>query len=619
VYDPRMSLFAELKRRNVFRVAIAYLITAWLLIQLADILIPMLTLPEWVPRLIVLLLIILFIPTVIAAWALELTPDGLKLEKHVDRSDSITPHTGKKLNSITIGILALAVVVLLVDKLYLSADSSPGVEVTANKSIAVLPFADLSEQQDQEWFADGLTEEILNSLARLPELQVTARTSSFQFKNTNTDIGDIANQLGVAYIVEGSVRRIGDALRVTAQLIRAHDGFHLWSDTYNRSTEDLFDVQFDVAENIAATLNVILDEKKRNRMFASGTRDVAAFEAYMKGLDLFVKAHARDMEAPTSLADANVYLERAMELDPEYSQPAILHSDRYAHYLMEGPTPLIGDSSDLDMETAPALLRRDFEIAALHAADPLSRIVAEMHQVFFGPHWHRLPGLIDEFRRLVDTGVPPPTSTVWLNEIFMMSGNFELAELIDRNRQRLDPLNRNAARDLAFTASRSGDYAGASRIIDATRRSLGDSAPLREAEIMNEIARGDRLSVIELLQSDFEFSAGYDYLRPLLIALQGDKERAAQLADELDDAGVWPDYFLLLTYSEIGDRNRARSLAARIDALALGPAILGVNVGFSGGVLWFDLDDTPNFRNRLEEAQIDPASLKAWVPMATHE
>jgi len=142
-----MSIFSELKRRNVFRVAIAYLITAWLLIQLADILIPMLALPEWVARLIFLLLFILFIPTLIAAWALELTPEGLKLEKNVDRSESITPHTGKKLNSMTIGILALAVTILLIDKVFLSDDSSS--DVTVDKSIAVLPFADLSEGQDQ--------------------------------------------------------------------------------------------------------------------------------------------------------------------------------------------------------------------------------------------------------------------------------------------------------------------------------------------------------------------------------------------------------------------------------------------------------------------------------------
>ena len=212
-----MSLFSELKRRNVFRVAIAYLITAWLLIQLADILIPMLTLPEWVARLVFLLLVILFIPTLIAAWALELTPEGLKLEKDVDRSSSITPSTGKKLNGITISLLALAVVVLLVDKFYLSAGESVVdktqpeiVAAEVDKSIAVLPFADLSQNQDQEWFADGLAEEILNSLARTPDLLVASRTSAFAYKGSDKDLRVIATELGVAHILEGSVRRAGE-------------------------------------------------------------------------------------------------------------------------------------------------------------------------------------------------------------------------------------------------------------------------------------------------------------------------------------------------------------------------------------------------------------------------
>ena len=610
-----MSLFSELRRRNVFRVAIAYLITAWLLIQLADILIPMLTLPEWVARLILLLLLILFIPTLIAAWALEMTPEGLKLEKDVDRSASITPHTGKKLSTMTIGLLALAVIVLLFDKLYLADESAPNEVVTIDKSVAVLPFADLSEKQDQEWFADGLTEEILNSLARLPELQVTARTSSFQFKNTNTDIGDIASQLGVAHVVEGSVRRIGDELRVTAQLIRAHDGFHLWSDTYNRSTEDLFDVQFEVAENIAATLNVILDDEKRGRMLASGTRNVAAFEAYLKGNDLFGKAHGRDVNSPVTLADANVYFDRAMELDPNYSQPSIMHSDRYAHYLMEGPVAIVGDPSDLDTESAPALLRRDFEIAALNAPDPVSRVIAEIHQVFFSPRWHRLPGLIDQLKALVDAGASLPTDSVWLQEILGLAGEIELTEAFARNRQQIDPLNRIAARDMALIKAQQGDHDAASRIIDATRRSLGDSAPLRETEILNAMLRRDRSAAIELLQDDFEFPDGFRYLQPLLLALQGDKEGATRLADELYDAKGWPEYMLLLTYTEIGDRSRARSVAASIDASPLGPAMLGVNLGFQGNVLWFDVDDTPNFRKRLEEAQIDPSSFRVWGPL----
>ncbi|MCH8867430.1 MAG: hypothetical protein IID58_11315 [Proteobacteria bacterium] len=198
-----MSLFNELKRRNVFRVAIAYLVTAWLLIQLADI--PMLILPEWVSRLILLLLVILFIPTLILAWAFELTPEGLKREEDVDRSQSITHRTGRRLDFIIIGVLAVAVAWLTFDKV--ESDAPPVEVVEIDKSIAVLPFADLSKEQDQEWFADGLAEEILNALSRIPDLLVVSRTSSFAYKGSDKDLRVIAAELGVAHILEGSVRR----------------------------------------------------------------------------------------------------------------------------------------------------------------------------------------------------------------------------------------------------------------------------------------------------------------------------------------------------------------------------------------------------------------------------
>jgi len=312
-----MSLFSELKRRNVFRVAIAYLIASWLLIQLADILIPMLTLPEWVARLIFLLLLILFIPTLIGAWALELTPEGLKLEKDVDRNTSITPSTGKKLNGVIIGILALAVVVLTIDKMYLSNDSSPDVTVSIDKSIAVLPFADLSQTQDQEWFADGLAEEILNALARTPDLKVSSRTSTFAYKGSDKDIRVIANELGVAHVLEGSVRRAGERLRVTAQLIRASDGFHLWSENYDRDAADVIDVQEDLAIKIAGAMETTMDPEALRNMLSAGTQSIDAYQAYLRGI-------AKTIQASTSGEDEQILsayelFEKARKVDPGFS------------------------------------------------------------------------------------------------------------------------------------------------------------------------------------------------------------------------------------------------------------------------------------------------------------
>ena len=314
------NLLSELKRRNVIRAGAAYIVIAWVIAQVIDLLADNFGAPDWVMNVVLSFLAVGFVVALLLSWAYELTPDGVKKSEDVTADESIAPQTGNKLTVIAVLGLAIALAFIAWDKLGPSTNEpATGME---NKSVAVLPFADLSQGQDQEWFADGLTEEILNALARLPELKVTARTSSFEFKNTNIDVSEIASRLGVAHIVEGSVRRIGDDLRVTAQLIRAQDGFHLWSQTYDRKSDALFDVQEDIAENIASTLDVVLDEEARNRMLAFGTRDVSAFLAYVEGRKLYDDAHARDLIEPVTLKEANVYFERAMDIDPTFSVPA---------------------------------------------------------------------------------------------------------------------------------------------------------------------------------------------------------------------------------------------------------------------------------------------------------
>lgn len=314
-----MSLFGELKRRNVFRVAIAYLVASWLIIQLTDILVPLLTLPGWVSRFIFLLLVVLFLPTLIAAWALEMTPEGIKLEKNVDRTESVTPQTGRRLNGVIIGVLAMAVVVLLVDKVWLSGSDTSEVVATGtvDKSVAVLPFVDLSESQDQEWFADGLAEEILNALARTPDLLISARTSTFAYKGTDKDVPTIAKELGVAHVLEGSVRRAGERIRVTAQLIRAADGFHVWSQNYDRDVTDVIEIQEDLAIQIASALETTMDPDSLADMVRVGTRSAAAYRLYIHGTAL--RAQSRLDNRPQQATRAYEYFEKARAEDPDFS------------------------------------------------------------------------------------------------------------------------------------------------------------------------------------------------------------------------------------------------------------------------------------------------------------
>jgi TolB-like protein len=243
-----LSLFKELKRRNVFRVAIGYTISCWLLAQVADLVLDAISAPEWVLQAMLLFMALGFPVVVFFSWAYEVTPQGIKKESEVDRSESITHHTGQKLNMAIVAVLVIAIGFLLFDKVYLrnkTIRTHSAVEaVDLNiRSVAVLPFIAMSSGEDDGYFADGLTEEIINSLTQLQELLVTARTSAFAFKGQDVPITDIAKTLGVAHVVEGSVRRSGNRLRITAQLIRAEDGFHLWSETYDRSATESFEVQ----------------------------------------------------------------------------------------------------------------------------------------------------------------------------------------------------------------------------------------------------------------------------------------------------------------------------------------------------------------------------------------
>jgi len=328
-----MSFIDELKRRNVFRVGIAYLIVAWLLLQVADVVLPTFRTPEWVMQAFTFLLILGFPLALIFAWAFELTPEGIKLEKDLVRSESITHLTGRKFDFAIIGLMAVAILYLVLDNYVLEHAPTDTVEDVADKTIAVLPFVALSSGEDDSYFADGLTEEILNALAQLPELQVTARTSSFYFKGQNIPVPEIADRLNVAYVIEGSVRRDGDRLRITAQLIHASDGFHLWSATYNRTLDDVFAVQEDIAENIADVLGVVLDDDARRIMRSVGIHDVEAFIAYQKGLEAFATAHEPSFDSQEWLAIANAYFDQALEAAPDLATVRVLKADRAGHII----------------------------------------------------------------------------------------------------------------------------------------------------------------------------------------------------------------------------------------------------------------------------------------------
>ena len=330
-----MGLVSELRRRNVIRVAIAYAVAAWLLIEITATTFPILKLPDWSVTLVTVLVLIGFPLALIFAWAYELTPEGLKKEKDVDRSESITHITGRKLDFMIIGMLVVALGYFAYDKFVLDPSrdaelvqttteavteraAETGTAETADKSIAVLAFADLSPEGDQEYFSDGISEELLNVLSKLPGLRVVARTSSFQFKGENRDIIDIGQQLNAAFVLEGSVRKAGPQVRITTQLIDASNGFHLWSETYDRELENIFAVQDELSAAIVGALkeHLGLQVEAMPRVIAAANTE--AHEAYLRGRHLVVQ------RTKTSIEGAVRESEKAISLDPDY---ALAHSE----------------------------------------------------------------------------------------------------------------------------------------------------------------------------------------------------------------------------------------------------------------------------------------------------
>jgi TolB-like protein/Flp pilus assembly protein TadD len=352
-----MSLIAELKRRNVFRVAVLYLVAGWLVLQVGDVVFPALGVPEWGLGLVLGLLILGFPIALIFSWIFELTPEGIKRERDIDPGQSVTAHTGEKINLLIIVLLLVAIGVVVADRLLpetpapatvvespVSAPMAPmagsgedgpapgpagsfeeaddpaavaaGMFMTTapEKSVAVLPFVNMSGDPENAFFSDGLSEELLNVLAKVPDLFVAARTSSFHFKGHTGDIADIARQLRVRNVLEGSVRKSGDRVRITAQLIDASNGYHLWSDTYDRRVDDVFAVQDEISTRVAEALKVALFDGAENTLQQRPTDDIDAYLAYLKG-----QQHIRD-GGVAGYENAAAAFEQAVALDPDFAE-----------------------------------------------------------------------------------------------------------------------------------------------------------------------------------------------------------------------------------------------------------------------------------------------------------
>jgi len=614
-----MSLFTELKRRNVIRVAIAYLVASWLLLQVVDVIGPILRLPDDVARYVLFLLVIGFIPAVVFAWAFELTPEGVKRDSPATHSHSAKAGSTHKLDRAIMVILALAVALLLLDRLG-SGPVAPGPAPTQQvatrgaaaasnplnpvleKSVVVLPFVTMSNGPDDDYFADGLTEEIINTLAQVPDLLVTARTSAFHFKGQNLPVADIAAQLGVDHVVEGSVRRAGDQLRITAQLVRAEDGFHLWSETYDRRTQDTFAMQVDIAEKVASALNVYLDDALRERMQWVGTRNVEAFIAFQKGIEFYERAH-REPNQISLLRQANVHFEQAIGLQPQLIDAYQYHADLYSHVLISQAAGRIdGEITDADLDRAPDALSRDHESAERFSRTTGQRGNAVFDSALLFGQWRGLNAL-----GIQNASLPGCDPALWLHLVAPLSSDplallqaFSQMAACDPLRVRpmvhtvgvklwlgrMDEAISNARQGLAKT-----EHPSLSRHLAmalALRGRHDDAATTANSMIRNE---DELLSVLSMLA-----------------AIRGDAEAAGKHQDRLLARYGPDDMQALVLEAARGNRAEANRLAAGIDKRPFGHVVLLQAVYDCLCGAPFDLTATPTFAALLGDSGL------AWPP-----
>src|SRR5438093_1180480 len=309
------NFFAELKRRNVYKVAIAYAVVAWLVMQAASIFLPAFNAPQWAMQVVILIVVVGFPIALTFSWAFEITPEGIVRESEVSADQSITHHTGRKIVALTIVLAVIATGLLIFQLIRTRSTSSLSTNASTitNKSIAVLPFDNLSGDPQNAYFSEGVQDEILTRLAKIAELKVISRTSTQRFKSAPNDLRQIAQQLGVANILEGSVQKANDQVRVNVQLINALTDAHFWADTYDRKLTDIFAVETEIAKAVADVLQAKLTGSEQHVIAARPTANTEAHQLYLKGRFFWNKRTGSDLKKSID------YFEQAIAADPNYA------------------------------------------------------------------------------------------------------------------------------------------------------------------------------------------------------------------------------------------------------------------------------------------------------------
>ncbi len=533
------NFFAELKRRNVYKVAVAYAVVAWLLIQVATQVFPFFELPNWAVQMVVLAMVIGFPIALVLSWAFEITPEGIKREENVDRR--ISRKIGRKITALIIvfaaGAAGLMLFRFLHSQLVIGKETLTQLATTIeSKSIAVLPFENLSEEKANAYFADGIQDEILTRLSKIAELKVISRTSTQHYKSAPENLPEIARQLGVAHILEGSVQKHGDTVRVNVQLIKATNDSHLWADTYDRKLTDIFSVESEVAKDIADQLQVHLTGREKQVIAAKATDNPEAYDSYLRGLAYTLKTQ----NTPANYLGAQKYFREAVKLDPKFALAWALLSyvdARGYHTTNLQPTVALREEAQQAFETALAL---DLNLGEAWVAKG---------------YYHY--GCVNDFETAVHCYEQarkflPNSSRIPQSLAFIARdrGQWEQSESYFNEAERLDPRNANLlARHAQF-------YIALRRFPEA----------LRKLDQILEIVPNDIDALVE---------------KAAIAQAEGDLPRAATLLAQVQPAAGDPTAWETLAYQAILER-RPAEIISRLKELKPDP-----DVGYLNGELRF--------------------------------
>jgi len=524
------NFFVELKRRNVYRVAVAYAVVSWLLIQIATQVFPFFEIPNWAVRLVVLLLILAFPVALILSWAFEITPEGIKRESEVAPVPSVNRRTGRRIVGLTIvaGIVAAGLLAFQLLRSKVGANAGPSVEAaftTAARGIAVLPLVNTSGDPANEYFSDGLSEELIAVLTKIPDLKVIGRSSSFLFKGKSDDSKTIGEKLGVAHLIEGSVRKQGDRVRIVAELINAADGRSLWSETYDRELKDVFGVQSEIAKAVADQMKVkLLGEEPRSDAVPSN-QNLAAHNAVLQS-DFYFQQQTAE-----GLRKSITFLQEAVRLDPNYALAYAKLGQAWRQYAASFAIDDASKAYDQAREAANKAVKLAPDLVEARMTVGLLAITPGLD----------FPAAEKEFRRVLQSSPNNAAAKNALTLCLLAQGRLTEAEEACREALSLDPLLTTLWYNLGRIMAGTGRY--------------------KEAE--------------EACRKGLELQPGASRFHTYLATLDVLQNRPAQaMANaQLENEGFWRDYAVALVQQAQGDRSAAdRVLKDFVDKDSIGGA-----------------------------------------------